>query len=165
MGSRMPEAPFPRTRINYPFRAEAHTSGTIAMNQGTFPSPDDPGAEPATEPSTASTAVPTKGILLKKRQPIAAPTTAAVRDKVCARCGLPFRLDPGKKFFLCPDCYRREVAYKRKGTETRVMALISCVQCGKAEYLPFTPDDPKTALCRDCFREKKPEPKAAGPHR
>lgn len=131
------------------------------MNQGPFPSSDDPTVERPDEPS----ATPAKGVLLKKRTPVAAPSASAIRDKVCARCGLPFRLDPGKKFFLCPDCYRREVAYKRKGTETRVMALITCVQCGKAEYLPFTPDDPKTAMCRDCFREKKPEPKAAEPHR
>jgi CxxC-x17-CxxC domain-containing protein len=104
-------------------------------------------------------------VKLQKREAAPGPSASAPRDKVCARCGLPFRLDPGKKFFLCPDCYRREVAYKRKGTETRVMALITCVQCGKAEYLPFTPDDPKAALCRDCFKERKPEPKASGTHR
>ena len=131
------------------------------MNQGPLPSSDEPGASPEESSSTP----PAKGVLLKKRAPAPEPSATAIRDKVCARCGLPFRLDPGKKFFHCPDCYRREVAYKRKGTETRVMALITCVQCGKAEYLPFTPDDPKAALCRDCFREKKPEPKAAGPHR
>lgn len=135
------------------------------MNQGPIPSSDDPAVERPDEPSTTPAAPSGKGVLLKKRTPAAEPSTAAIRDKVCARCGLPFRLDPGKKFFLCPDCYRREVAYKRKGTETRVMALITCIQCGKAEYLPFTPDDPKTALCRDCFRERKPEPKADAPHR
>ncbi|HTL97317.1 MAG TPA: hypothetical protein VL181_00805 [Holophagaceae bacterium] len=121
------------------------------MSKGPKPPPDEQGAPPA--------------IRLQKREAAPEPSATAVRDKVCARCGLPFRLDPGKKFFLCPDCYRREVAYKRKGTETRVMALISCVQCGKAEYLPFTPDDPKTALCRACFHERKPEPKAPGTHR
>ena len=131
------------------------------MNQGLPPSPDEPGDDRPAEPAV----LPAKGILLKKRQPAPEPGAAAVRDKVCARCGLPFRLDPGKKFFLCPDCYRREVAYKRKGTETRVMALITCIHCGKAEYLPFTPDDPKTALCRACFREHKPEPRAPEPHR
>jgi CxxC-x17-CxxC domain-containing protein len=131
------------------------------MSQGPSPLPDDPGVErPAELPP-----VPAKGILLKKRQPTPEAAAAAVRDKICARCGLPFRLDPGKKFFLCPDCYRREVAYKRKGATTRVMALITCIQCGKAEYLPFTPDDPKASRCRDCFREHKPEPKASEPHR
>lgn len=130
------------------------------MSQGPLPLPDDLGVERPAEP-----VAPAKGIRLQKRQPPPVPAVAAVRDKVCARCGLPFRLDPGKKFFLCPDCYRREVAYKRKGATTRVMALIACIQCGKAEYLPFTPDDPKTALCRECFRERKPEPKASEPHR
>ena len=121
------------------------------MSKGSPPPPDDKAAP--------------KGVKLQKREAAPGPSASAPRDKVCARCGLPFRLDPGKKFFLCPDCYRREVAYKRKGTETRVMALITCVQCGKAEYLPFTPDDPKAALCRDCFKERKPEPKASGTHR
>ena len=121
------------------------------MSKGPKPPPDEQGAPPA--------------VRLQKREAAPEPSVNAVRDKVCARCGLPFRLDPGKKFFLCPDCYRREVAYKRKGTETRVMALISCVQCGKAEYLPFTPDDPKAALCRACFHERKPEPKTPGTHR
>lgn len=124
------------------------------MSKGSNSLPDDAGAERPTE-------VPApKGILLKKRPPTPEPTVAAVRDKLCARCGLPFRLDQGKKFFLCPDCYRREVGYKRKGADTRVMALITCIQCGKAEYLPFTPDDPKASLCRECFRTKKLEPKS-----
>ena len=136
----------------------------MTMSQGPTPFSDDPAA-PGTEARAAEAPAAAAGIRLQKRQPAAPPSASAVRDKVCARCGLPFRLDPGKKFFLCPDCYRREVAYKRKGTSARVMALISCAQCGKAEYLPFTPDDPKTALCRDCFRERKPEPRAAEPHR
>lgn len=131
----------------------------MTTSQGSSPFSDTPAGSGPETPSAP------QGVRLQKRQPAAAPAADAVRDKVCARCGLTFRLDPGKKFFLCPDCYRREVAYKRKGTSARVMALISCAQCGKAEYLPFTPDDPKAALCRTCFRERGAEPKAPAPHR
>ncbi|HJU82854.1 MAG TPA: hypothetical protein VJ600_01455 [Holophagaceae bacterium] len=105
------------------------------------------------------------GVKLQKRAP-KAPEPEAVREKACARCGTSFRVDPGKKFFLCPDCYRKDVTYKRRGggSEARVMTLVTCSACGKSEYLSFVPEDRDKALCRDCFAKTRPEPNRGAGH-
>ena len=54
-------------------------------------------------------------VLLTKRAPVAPPDPKAPREKICAECGMHFRVESGEKFYLCPDCYRRSFVYKRKG--------------------------------------------------
>ncbi len=74
-------------------------------------------------------------------------------------------MDADKKFFLCPDCYRKDVTYKRRGSsEARVMTLVTCSACGKSEYLSFVPEDREKVLCRDCFAKARPEPKRGEGH-
>jgi CxxC-x17-CxxC domain-containing protein len=110
-----------------------------------------------------------KPVLLTKRAPVAPPDPKAPREKICAECGIHFRVEAGQKFFLCPDCYRRSFVYKRKGGKeaVRILTHITCAACGGQEYLPFIPDDPAKALCRTCFAKARPEPKPPlkHPHR
>lgn len=108
-------------------------------------------------------------VLLTKRAPVAPPDPKAPREKICAECGLHFKVESGQKFYLCPDCYRRSFTYKRKGGKdaARILTHITCAACGAQEYLPFIPDDPAKALCRACFAKQRPEPKdpPRHPHR
>lgn len=129
----------------------------MIKDKADLPEPSSPEQQRSTPPG---------GVRLQKREP-AAPEAEKVREKLCSRCGAAFKLDPGKKFYLCPDCYRREVLYKRHGSqvETRVMALVTCSACGKEEYLPFTPEDRDKALCRTCFAEAKAAQKEQNPPR
>lgn len=105
-------------------------------------------------------------VLLTKRTPVAPPDPKAPREKICAECGMHFKVETGQKFYLCPDCYRRSFTYKRKGGKeaARILTHITCAACGAQEYLPFIPDDPAKALCRACFAKQKPEPKAPPRH-
>ena len=121
------------------------------------PTPGDTGQE---QPRTAAP------VLLTKRTPVAPPDPKAPREKICAECGIHFRLETGQKFFLCPDCYRRSFTYKRKGGKdaARILTHITCATCGQQEYLPFIPDDPAKALCRACFAKARPEPKPSPRH-
>ena len=122
------------------------------------------GKAPQASQPTDGAAEPKGGVKLQKRMP-KAPEPNAVREKTCSKCGSLFRVDADKKFFLCPDCYRKGVAYKRHGgTETRVMILVNCSACGKAEYLSFVPEDREKALCRDCFSKTRPEPNPRADH-
>lgn len=100
-------------------------------------------------------------VLLTKRAPVAPPDPKAPREKICAECGMHFKIESGQKFYLCPDCYRRSFTYKRKGGQeaARILTHITCAQCGMQEYLPFVPEDPTTALCRTCYAKVRPEPK------
>lgn len=105
-------------------------------------------------------------VLLTKRVPVAPPDPRAPREKICSECGVHFRVESGQKFYLCPDCYRRSFVYKRKGGKdaARILTHIVCAACGAQEYLPFTPEDPATALCRACFAKVRPEPKPSPRH-
>jgi CxxC-x17-CxxC domain-containing protein len=105
-------------------------------------------------------------VLLTKRASVSPPDPKAPREKICAECGLHFRVEAGEKFYLCPDCYRRSFVYKRKGGKdvARILAHIICARCGATEYLPFLPEDPAKALCRACFAKERPEPKPAPRH-
>lgn len=131
------------------------------MKQGivnpTDPEEGLPGGEPAPAPAA---------VKLTKRTPVAPPDPTAPREKACADCGRTFRVEPGQKFFLCPDCYRRSYTYRRKGGKdtARILTHITCAQCGASEYLPFLPEDPAKALCRACFAKQPSEPKAAPRH-
>ncbi len=105
-------------------------------------------------------------VLLTKRVAVAPPDPKAPREKICAECGIHFRVESGQKFYLCPDCYRRSFVYKRKGGKdaARILTHITCAVCGGQEYLPFVPDDPTKALCRACYAKEQPEPKAPAKH-
>lgn len=105
-------------------------------------------------------------VLLTKRTPVAPPDPKAPREKICAECAMLFKVEPGQKFYLCPDCYRRSFSYKRKGGNdaARILTRITCATCGTQEYLPFVPDDPDKSLCRACFAKERPEPKASPRH-
>jgi len=114
-------------------------------------------------PDLASKPTP---VLLTKRAPVAPPDPKAPREKICAECGIHFRVETGQKFYLCPDCYRRSFVYKRKGGQdaARILTHITCATCGAQEYLPFIPDEPAKALCRACFAKERPEPKSPPRH-
>lgn len=101
-----------------------------------------------------------------KRVPVAPPEPDAPREKICAECGVRFKIEGGKKFYLCPDCYRRSFVYKpHGGRETaRILTRITCAKCGAQEYLPFVPEDLAKALCRACFATERPEPKRPSKH-
>ena len=118
-------------------------------------------------PEAGPSELPAKpAVRLTKRAPVAPPDPKAPREKICAECGLRFKVETGQKFYLCPDCYRRSFSYKRKGGKeaARVLTHITCAACGAQEYLPFIPEDPAKALCRACFAKDRPEPKAAPRH-
>ena len=114
-------------------------------------------------PDLASKPTP---VLLTKRAPVAPPDPKAPREKICAECGIHFKVETGQKFYLCPDCYRRSFVYKRKGGQdaARILTHITCATCGAQEYLPFIPDEPAKALCRTCFAKERPEPKSPPRH-
>ena len=105
-------------------------------------------------------------VLLTKRAPVAPPDPKAPREKICAECGMHFKVETGQKFYLCPDCYRRSFTYKRKGGKdaARILTHIICATCGAQEYLPFVPEDPAKALCRACFAKERLEPKPGPRH-
>ncbi len=128
------------------------------------PLPDPVPGDPA--PANPASPVPAQPpVRLTKRVPVAPPAPSAPREKICAECGIKFQLESGKKFFLCPDCYRRSFARQRGGKgAARILTHITCVRCGAQEYLPFVPEDPAQALCRACFAAERPEPKAPSRH-
>jgi CxxC-x17-CxxC domain-containing protein len=128
------------------------------------PKPDPVPGDPESIASAAAPAAPQ--VRLIKRAPVPAPEEDAARDKVCAECGIRFRLEPGKKYFLCPDCYRRSFTYRQRGAReaARILTHITCARCGTQEYVPFVPEDPAQALCRACFAAERPEPKRASRH-
>jgi CxxC-x17-CxxC domain-containing protein len=131
------------------------------MIKGPKPSKDPVSGD--AQPETASKPTP---VLLTKRAPVAPPDPKAPREKICAECGMHFRVESGQKFYLCPDCYRRSFVYKRKGGKdaARILTHITCATCGAQEYLPFIPEDPAQALCRACFAKARPEHKPAPRH-
>lgn len=102
-------------------------------------------------------------VRVQKRDNTAAPT---LREKLCATCGKPFKLQPDEKFFDCPTCYRKNQAPRKttKRGEARVLVQIKCSACGITEFLNFAPTDPATALCRTCFSAQKREQKLASTH-
>lgn len=111
------------------------------------------------EPPSAPGAAGPK-VQLTKRSAAPVPEESAPREKICAECGIRFRLEPGKKFYLCPDCYRRAMARRPHGDRgaTRILTHITCARCGSQEYVPFVPEDPSKALCRACFAAERTEP-------
>lgn len=119
------------------------------------PGPDEP-AEPKQLGAPGS-------VRVQKR---VAGATPALRDKLCATCGRPFKLQPDEKFFDCPRCHQKNQAPRkpRKQGEAQVLVQITCAQCGIQEFVGFTPTDPAAALCRTCFSAQKREQKLASPH-
>jgi predicted RNA-binding Zn-ribbon protein involved in translation (DUF1610 family) len=91
-------------------------------------------------------------------------STRAVRQKACATCGQVFDLQLGQKFFDCPDCYQNKMTEQRfaNAKATRVLARISCCDCGAVEFVSFVPDDPTTVLCRPCFNRQVKEQRGRG---
>ena len=123
------------------------------------PTPEDPESTPASTPKAPA-------VRITKRTPVAPADGDPSREKICAECGVRFKLDPGKKFFLCPDCYRRSFTYRQRGGRdaARILTHITCARCGAQEYVPFVPEDPAQALCRVCFAAERPEPKRPSRH-
>ena len=120
------------------------------------PVPQNPSAAPVQSGAPGE-------VRVQKRDNTAAPT---LREKLCATCGRPFKLQPDEKFFDCPVCYRKNQAPRKttKRGEARVLVQITCAACGTVEFLGFAPTDPATALCRVCFAAQKRELKLASPH-
>ena len=135
------------------------------MIKGLNPS-NDPASGDAAPEATSGPAPAKPAVRLTKRAPVAPPDPKSPREKICAECGMRFKVEAGQKFYLCPDCYRRSFSYKRKGGKeaARVLTHITCATCGAQEYLPFVPEDPAKALCRACYAKERPEPKAAPRH-
>jgi CxxC-x17-CxxC domain-containing protein len=95
---------------------------------------------------------PLPGVRVTKRSATPDPR----REKACADCGKSFLVEPGQKFYLCPNCYQKAFKPKRKkAQDTQVLAQITCAACGKKEFLPFLPEAPEKALCQSCFRAQK----------
>lgn len=119
-----------------------------------------PGAE------TPVAAAQPPAVRLIKRAAVAPPDPAAPREKICSDCGRRFKVEAGQKFYLCPDCYRRSFVYRKRGgpEAARILAHITCAQCGASDYLPFMPEDPAKALCKTCFAASRPEPKPGPRH-
>ncbi len=130
------------------------------MNRRPAPSPVPVPGDPEPTGSAPAVESPAVGVRLTKRVAVAPPSADAAREKVCSECGARFRLDPGKKFFLCPDCYRRSFSYRSRGAgdAARILTHITCARCGAQEYVPFVPEDPAKALCRACFAAERPKP-------
>lgn len=86
---------------------------------------------------------------------------APAREKQCSVCGRTFLLTPDQKFFMCPDCYQKDLlrkkATRRRGTQ--VLIQIQCPDCGATDYVEFVPQDPGTTYCRPCFERRRREPK------
>jgi len=120
------------------------------------PVPKDESAAPAQLGAPGS-------VRVQKRDNNAPP---ALREKLCATCGKPFKLQPDEKYFDCPACYRKNQAPRKpkKRGEAQVLVQIKCAACGTVEFLGFAPTDPATALCRACFSAQKREQKLALPH-
>ena len=121
------------------------------------PTPDPVPGNAAPAEDSPAVPRPAPAVRLTKRTPPPPPDPEASRDKICAECGVRFRLEPGKKFFLCPDCYRRSFTYRQRGGReaARVLTHITCAQCGTEAYVPFLPEDPAKALCPACFAEAR----------
>jgi CxxC-x17-CxxC domain-containing protein len=87
--------------------------------------------------------------------------TKTARQKECATCGQVFDLQPGQKFFDCPDCYQNKMTEQRLAgaKRTRVLTRIECRDCGAQEFVTFVPEDPATVLCRACFARQARERK------
>jgi CxxC-x17-CxxC domain-containing protein len=136
------------------------------MIKGPPPLPDPVPGDAATVKASERPSATLPGVKLIKRGPVAPPEPEAPREKICSECGHRFRMDGGKKFYLCPDCYRRSFVYNRGGAgdAARVLIHITCSKCGSQEYLPFLPDDPAKALCRACFAIERPEPRRPSKH-
>lgn len=118
---------------------------------------------PKPEPAVPAQLGAPGSVRVQKRDNNAAPT---LREKLCATCGKPFKLQPDEKFFDCPACYQKNQAPRKphKRGEARVLVQITCAGCGTIEFLGFAPTDPATALCRTCFSAQKREQKLASPH-
>jgi CxxC-x17-CxxC domain-containing protein len=121
-----------------------------------------PTRPPKEEPSVPLQAGAPGTVRVQKRDSAAA---SALREKLCATCGKPFKVTPEQKFFTCPDCYRKSLPphKSKKRGEAQVLVQIECVECGTKEFLSFAPTDPKTVLCRTCFSRQKREQKLASP--
>ena len=103
---------------------------------------------------------------LEKRQ-LVTPADPAVtpRTKICTKCAKTFRVDPGKKFYLCSDCYRRTFLHKKASSsfDTRILTSIICSTCGMREYLPFVPTQHEKTFCRSCYAEQRLAPSLVTP--
>jgi CxxC-x17-CxxC domain-containing protein len=103
---------------------------------------------------------------LEKRQ-LVTPADPAVtpRTKICTKCAKTFRVDPGKKFYLCSDCYRRTFLHKKASSsfDTRILTSIICSTCGTREYLPFVPNQHEKTFCRSCYAEQRLAPSLVTP--
>lgn len=108
-------------------------------------------------PSKITTNIEDK-LRLEKRKKVTPDDPATMtRTKICTKCSKSFHIKPGKKFYLCAECYQRTfLNNKNKLTyDTRVLTQIICSVCGIREYLPFIPNQQEKMLCRSCYSEQK----------
>lgn len=118
-------------------------------------SPEDEKPEPGTVPSLGP-------VKVQKRADRPAPDGS--REKACSECQRLFTLQPGDKYFLCPDCYRKTLTPKRPIKGARILTHITCAACGTQEYVTFVPTDPASALCAACHLKQKREQKMQSRH-
>lgn len=86
------------------------------------------------------------------------------REKACSECQRLFTLQPGDKYYLCPDCYRKTLTPKRPIKGARILTHIKCAACGTEEYVTFVPTDLAAALCGACHSKQKREQKFPSRH-
>ena len=108
-------------------------------------------------------ATPTLGpVKVQKR--VDRPAPDGSREKACSECQRLFTLQPGDKYYLCPDCYRKTLTPKRSIKGARILTHIKCASCGTEEYVTFVPTDRTTALCGACHLKQKREQKMESRH-
>ncbi|MEW5850002.1 MAG: hypothetical protein AB2A00_14495 [Myxococcota bacterium] len=86
------------------------------------------------------------------------PRSRPFQGDPCLVCGTPVGV-PGAT--LCLNCVKRSEKGRRPRfaggarTEfgTRVAKSVTCVRCGKEDYLAFKPKDPAKQMCRACTLE------------
>ena len=101
---------------------------------------------------------------VKVQKRVDRPAPDGSREKACSECQRLFTLQPGDKYYLCPDCYRKTLTPKRPIKGARILTHIKCASCGAEEYVTFVPTDRATALCGACHLRQKREQKMESRH-
>jgi CxxC-x17-CxxC domain-containing protein len=105
-----------------------------------------------------------------------ASSSSGFEDKTltCRDCGQEFVWTAGEQQFYqekglesapgrCLICRAKRKAQRRQFggmSGGRTETQITCSKCGKIDTVPFVPRDPKTVLCRDCYRQQQQQRRA-----
>jgi CxxC-x17-CxxC domain-containing protein len=100
---------------------------------------------------------------------------------ICADCGGEFIFTAGEQLFFldkqfkndpkrCKPCKSRRSANGAAATPgspaaagiSRTETRTECSECGISTTVPFKPTQGRPVLCRQCFKNKRPETPAAG---